>query len=194
MRSIPLVCIGITFCAVFCAGVLNAESAPPSATPQKPASTSATNAKTPIEPADNSYCYVCHRNYEKEKLTVIHTPAGIGCEKCHGVSERHSSDEDGITPPELMYPAVKINPFCIECHAVDPLRNRPEHQAALALLREKDPAKILTAGGVTKRLCTDCHGDHRLKVRTRRWDKATGKLLSDDGVRMMETGKPATLK
>ncbi len=35
-------------------------------------------------------------------------------------------------------------------------------------------------------VCTDCHGEHRLKVRTRRWDKETGKLVSDDGVRMME--------
>ena len=32
--------------------------------------------------------------------------------------------------------------------------------------------------------CVDCHGEHRLAIRTRRWDKATGKLVHDDGVRM----------
>ena len=29
----------------------------------------------------------------------------------------------------------------------------------------------------TSRGCTDCHGDHRLRLRTVRWDKKTGKLL-----------------
>jgi len=31
-----------------------------------------------------------------------------------------------------------------------------------------DPDKIV---------CTDCHGEHRMKVRTIIWDKKTGKLL-----------------
>ena len=26
-------------------------------------------------------------------------------------------------------------------------------------------------------VCTDCHGEHRLKVRSVWWDKSTGKLL-----------------
>ena len=44
-----------------------------------------------------------------------------------------------------------------------------------------------------KDTCSDCHGEeHRLKVRTRIWDKKTGKLLKDDGVRMMQKDSPAT--
>ena len=40
---------------------------------------------------------------------------------------------------------------------------------------------------------TQCHGKHQIKVRTRVWDKGTGKLISDDGVRMMQPRKPETL-
>jgi hypothetical protein len=172
----------------------SAYPASPSPAAPQPVQAKPVSAKASAEPADNSFCYVCHRNYEQEKLTVIHTPLGIGCEKCHGISERHSSDEDGITPPEILYPSVKINPFCVQCHATNQLEARGEHKAALIVLRAKDVAKALAASDETKRVCTDCHGSHRLKVRTRRWDKHSGKLLSDDGVRMMEKGKPATIK
>jgi hypothetical protein len=40
--------------------------------------------------------------------------------------------------------------------------------------------------------CTECHGEHSLKVRTRQWDKLTGKLIADDGVRMVDTRPAAT--
>jgi hypothetical protein len=32
-------------------------------------------------------------------------------------------------------------------------------------------------------VCTDCHGEHRLKLRTVQWDKTTGKLLRTGGAR-----------
>ena len=42
-------------------------------------------------------------------------------------------------------------------------------------------------------VCTECHGEnHKMAVRTRKWDKKTRKLLSDDGVRMMYKDSPAT--
>ncbi|MCL4193272.1 MAG: cytochrome c family protein, partial [Thermoguttaceae bacterium] len=41
------------------------------------------------EPAGNSYCYVCHANYEEEELTAIHHAVGVGCETCHGMSMKH---------------------------------------------------------------------------------------------------------
>ena len=110
--------------------------------------------------ADNSRCYVCHMNYEVDELTSIHAKADIGCERCHGASDAHCSDEDNITPPDIMYPAEKINSFCKSCH--------PD-------------AKL----GEGKKYCTDCHGEHRLNHRTRKWDKVTGKLIEDDNVRML---------
>ena len=36
-----------------------------------------TAAKSKVEPADNSYCLVCHMNYETEKLTRSHQIAGV---------------------------------------------------------------------------------------------------------------------
>lgn len=129
-------------------------------------------AKATPEPADNSYCLVCHTNYEEEKLTSGHQPVGVGCAKCHGESVKHSGDEDGVTPPERMFAKADINAFCITCHAKDKLSKKDEHREFLAPDAEET--------------CTECHGkDHRMKVRTRRWDKRTGKLVADDGVRMM---------
>ncbi len=124
------------------------------------------NFSLPTGPvADNSRCHVCHINYEDEKLAVVHARANVSCEKCHGSSNAHCSDEDNITPPDIMYPAEKINDFCKTCHPNSKL-------------------------GGDKKYCTDCHGEHRLGYRTRKWDKATGKLLKDDKVRMITEPPP----
>ena len=109
---------------------------------------------------DNSRCHVCHINYEDEELAVTHARASVGCERCHGASDAHCSDEDNITPPDIMYPLAKVNSSCKSCH--------PEGKLG---------------GG--KKYCTDCHGEHRLSYRTRRWDKQTGELVEDDKVRML---------
>jgi hypothetical protein len=61
--------------------------------------------------ADNSRCHVCHINYADEKLAVRHARANISCEQCHGTSDAHCSDEDNITPPDIMFPLQKINSF-----------------------------------------------------------------------------------
>jgi hypothetical protein len=64
----------------------------------------------------NPFCLACHGNFEEEDLVFKHKIAGIGCERCHGESQRHRSDEANITPPEIMYPRAKINPTCMMCH------------------------------------------------------------------------------
>jgi hypothetical protein len=116
-------------------------------------------------------------NYEEEKLAVVHARANISCERCHGASDAHCSDEDNITPPEIMYPKAKINPSCMMCHPWDKMD-----------VKAHKPVRRAVADG--KKLCTGCHGDHRLAHRTRRWDKATGKLIADDKVRMIGEGEP----
>lgn len=125
----------------------------------------------------NARCHVCHVNYAKEQLAVTHARAKVGCEKCHGHCNEHCSDEDNVTPPTVLFARSKIMPACMACHA----------RAALAKVDKHQP--ILTAKA-PKNVCTDCHGSHRLKVRTRRWDKLTGKLISDDGVRMIRPPGP----
>jgi hypothetical protein len=155
-------------------------ASPPAAAPRK---------NPAPEPADNSYCLVCHRNLEKEGLTARHQKTGVGCEQCHGMSEKHSSDEDGITPPEKMYSRARVAAFCLTCHQAAQLKEKPKHQPVLGLFT-KGPAKT----DPEARVCTDCHGKHRLPVRTRHWDKDTGKLVADDGVRMMDKSRPPKAK
>ena len=119
--------------------------------------------------ADNFACYVCHGNYDGEELVVMHGKKSVGCIDCHGESHAHRNDEDNITPPDKMYALETVDPMCSGCHE--------EHNVAatdvIARWRQRcaektDPKKIT---------CTDCHGQHRLKLRTVRWDKRTGKLI-----------------
>jgi len=140
------------------------------------------------EPADNSYCLACHVNFKREALAETHRKAGIGCARCHGESDKHSSDENNITPPDIMFAAERINASCARCHT----------PAALAAASKRNPRALHKGVLQGKALgfrrtptCTTCHGAHRISTRTRRWDKNTGKLIEDDGVRMVkESGKP----
>lgn len=143
-----------------------------------PAIGSAAGSEQPPQAADNFYCFVCHMNYDGEELALNHELAGVGCATCHGVSDRHSADEDGITPPEKMFSRDEVDAYCMTCHAEADIKDSASHKPVFGQAVEKE------------RLCTDCHGKHRLAVRTRRWDKETGKLISDDGVRMMYEDSP----
>ena len=110
--------------------------------------------------ADNSRCFVCHANYLDEKIAVTHARANIGCARCHGESDAHIADESwgsggNGTAPEIMYPKEKINPSCMRCHTKDKI-DTPQH-------------KPVFATGTEKKVCTDCHGDHRLTVRRCKW-------------------------
>ncbi len=132
-------------------------------------------AEDPGEPADNSFCYVCHVNYEEEKLVRAHHPVGVGCETCHGMSDQHSEDEDNLIPPDILFPKARIDSFCSKCHGREELLDVEDHET------------IFAKENRTTKACTDCHGQrHRLKVRTRKWNKVTRELTWYDGVRMMQ--------
>ena len=109
---------------------------------------------------DNSRCHVCHVNYMQEEIAVVHARADIGCADCHGDCDAHIADESWAsggngTPPGIMYPREKINPFCMGCHTKDKI-DGPQHKA-------------LFAGTSEKKYCTDCHGKHRLTRRKCTW-------------------------
>jgi hypothetical protein len=127
-----------------------------------------------VEGADNSRCHVCHFNFSTEELAVKHARGGVGCEDCHGQSNAHCSDEDNITPPDVMFGRETIDTLCLKCHP-DMLAGKKKREAA----GPPDAGKV----------CTDCHDKHRMSHRTRRWNKETGELLSDDNVRMVEGDK-----
>lgn len=127
----------------------------------------------------NPFCKACHLDFDEDELALNHELAGIGCECCHGESLRHRSDEANITPPQLMYPKERINPTCMMCHPRHEIRHVEDHQpileAGLSIFESEVPSE---EAGHTAKYCTDCHGpDHRMKVRTVRWNKATGELL-----------------
>jgi len=110
--------------------------------------------------ADNARCFVCHANYLGEKIAVTHARANIGCADCHGPSDAHIADESwgsggNGTAPDIMYPREKINPACTECHPKDKI-DTPQHEPVFA-------------AGSEAKVCTDCHGDHRLAVRRCTW-------------------------
>jgi hypothetical protein len=130
----------------------------------------------PREAADNSFCYVCHANYESEKLVKVHQSEGVGCETCHGMSDKHSQDEDSLTPPDVIFAAAKVASYCGQCHEKRDLLDGDEsHEKFFAGQVEPD------------KTCTSCHDmKHVLKVRTRRWNKETRKIEWYDGVRMMQ--------
>jgi len=135
---------------------------------------------TPVQPAAtfvaNPFCKACHADFDDEQFALAHKAAGIGCERCHGESLRHRSDEANVTPPELMYPKERINPTCMMCHPRQTIRAVDEHrpilEAGLSIF------ETAPANESSPKYCTDCHGSHhRMKVRTIRWDKCTGKRL-----------------
>jgi len=110
--------------------------------------------------ADNSRCFVCHINYEQEKIAVTHARQGMGCANCHGESDEHIADESWAsggngTAPDRMFTRAQINPFCMSCHTKEKI--------------DTEQHKILFAGDSGEKYCTDCHGDHRLTNRKCKW-------------------------
>ncbi len=127
--------------------------------------------------ADNSACFVCHGNYQDEPLAQCHAAANVGCIACHGTSTAHRNDEDHRTPPDVMYAAADIDRACGKCHAT---HDAPAKKV-LARWQEKCPAKTDPADVV----CTDCHGEHRLRFRSYWWDKKTREFITPkDGKRI----------
>jgi len=125
----------------------------------------------------NPYCEACHADFGDEKFALDHELMGIGCERCHGESERHRSDEDNITPPEIMYPRAKINPTCMMCHPRQDIDHVEQHDVILAGADTifDEPAN---SEAKEEKVCTDCHATgHRMKVRTIRWNKMTGEII-----------------
>lgn len=142
----------------------------------------ASSAETAQASAHNSACFVCHANYQEERLASDHAKAGVGCVNCHGESYPHRNDENNTTPPDIMYPAERIDLSCHKCHATHDV---PAAEVIALWLKccpaKTDPKTIV---------CTNCHGGHRLKLRTVRWDKKTGKLIRRGDEREEKHQKP----
>ena len=140
----------------------------------------------------NATCFVCHANYADEPLAQWHAKANIACSDCHGESIAHKNDENHTTPPDTMYPANEIDGACRKCHAnhdVQPaevVRRWKVHlgdKKTDVLCKECHESHDIPAAAVVRKwqertgqkkeaeqiVCTDCHGDHRLKMRSVRY-------------------------
>ncbi len=133
--------------------------------------------------ADNSACLVCHSNFQDELIVAAHAKQDIGCIKCHGSSLAHRNDEDNVTAPDKMFAAARIDKACRECHE--------DHNASARKVIKMFQARFPRNTDAEKVACTDCHGEHRLKVRSVRWDKDTGRLLAHnpEAAKLSGTGK-----
>ena len=150
--------------------------------------------------AKNATCFVCHANYAEEPFAQRHAKANIACFDCHGESIAHKNDENHLTPPDKMYPASDIDGACRKCHTshdVQPAevvrrwKVRLGDEKTDVLCKECHESHDIPAAKVVRKwqersgqkidgkpiVCTDCHGEHRLKLRSVRWDKKTGKLI-----------------
>ncbi|MEI6779809.1 MAG: cytochrome c3 family protein [Verrucomicrobiota bacterium] len=146
-------------------------------------------AAAPI--ADNSRCFVCHANYEDEQLSVSHAKANVGCIRCHGNSSPHSTDEDGLTAPDRMYPKGHVRLNCLSCHDWIKLVGSDQTKTNRTYLPEKpDHQAVLDGTNRLKPFCTDCHGQHRMYYRTKGWNKRSGVLLFKDGIPLMAPNAP----
>ena len=119
--------------------------------------------------ADNLACFCCHVNYEEELLAVVHAKNNIGCVKCHGESFEHRDDENNVTPPDIIFPPEKIARKCKMCHRT--------HDAPAIEVIARWRERSLEKTDAKDIVCTDCHGQHRLNIRTVRWDKQTKELI-----------------
>ncbi len=109
------------------------------------------------EGADNRRCRVCHLDLSQEELAVTHARADIGCAGCHGESDAHIADESwgsggNGTAPDRMFPRHAIIELCLGCHR-----------------RDKLSAGNHAAADMEGKVCTDCHGAHRMPLRRCVW-------------------------
>jgi hypothetical protein len=111
------------------------------------------------EGVDNSRCHVCHMDFAKEEIAVKHALAGIGCNQCHGESDEHIADESWAmggkgTAPEIMFSRSDIVAACMKCHPKEKM-GEVRHKEVLS--------------GTGDKVCTDCHGKHRMADRRFQW-------------------------
>ena len=94
----------------------------------------------------NAACYVCHIPFVQEEISKAHLRAKVPCTRCHGLSAGHANDEDiGATPPDITFESVHVDAMCVECH------QRHDISAEMAAKYKSEP------------ICTDCHGNHKIK-------------------------------
>lgn len=92
-------------------------------------------------------CAQCHVDCEDELAGTVHLQQSVGCTKCHGPSEAHAADENNEVAPDRVFAQHDVDPFCRTCHECG-----------------RGSASQPVAADAQKKICTDCHGAHDLKL------------------------------
>jgi len=94
----------------------------------------------------NEICLVCHLDFGREPLASKHLIRNVGCAQCHGESMAHAEDEEHLTKPDRTFKRTQVDGFCGLCHM-------PSKKPCTRKPSPKERGKV----------CTDCHGQHRIK-------------------------------
>ena len=142
--------------------------------------------------SNNATCYVCHANYADEPLAQWHAKANYACSDCHGESIAHKNDENHQTPPDRMYPAGEIGGACQKCHTSNDVQTEEvirrwlqhtDNKRTIGLCEICHNSHDVPAADVVRKwqertgqkkeekpiVCTDCHGRHRMEIRSVRY-------------------------
>lgn len=136
--------------------------APPKGNAAKPIAKPSVSSTKPATKAaaDNSICFVCHLELQKEQLTVSHQAENIGCVRCHGSSADHMHDEMLMTKPDQLFGRQEVDAMCGKCHEEPHKEKAKEVKAFLDQWRGKDRPNGRVVSD--RSICTDCHGTHNI--------------------------------
>jgi len=148
--------MSLTFILVSAVALVNAFADKPQSDRQSESESKASQTVNPL-------CYVCHYDLQEEEISVVHQQAGIGCDQCHGPSNKHMHDEMLMTQPDRLYGRAEVEPLCTMCHnfQVD-----HANEAVIEEFRKKwrDRPRPNGRAITSEAVCTDCHGTHNISV------------------------------
>jgi len=113
------------------------------------------------KPANNSLCYVCHKDLASEEIATAHEKVDVTCRVCHGDSTVHMQDEMLMTKPDRLFGRSEVDQMCGACHDADKTHaDKAKVEAFRAKWRglRRPNGRAITAEAV----CTDCHGTHNI--------------------------------
>jgi len=140
-RTIASLLVTTAACALAVGLACSQRTGSPDTTSARPPGDSATPAH---KPAAGNACLACHASFADEPIVRIHAKKTIGCARCHGESTAHI-EQQGAAPPDRVIRHADVDKSCGHCHT---------HGCKSATGR--------AAAGI--RVCTDCHGEHRLAL------------------------------
>ncbi len=97
-------------------------------------------------------CTPCHSEHLADLKSHKHFAARVGCEVCHGSSQKHRDAVGGAAPDQVAAPE-QVPALCGSCH----------EKALKEYTQSVHSSLVLAAGRVRAAGCGTCHGVHQSK-------------------------------